>query len=457
MTIFKAYDIRGLYPEELDEDTAYNIARAFVTLLKCKKVVVSRDMRESGIPISKALIKGLTDQGADVIDIGLSSTPMNYFANNFLKADASIMITASHNPKEYNGFKLNREKSIPISEETGIKEIEKLVLKNKFKDVEKGNVTSKDILKDYVNHVANSVHEKSKAFLCPENRRFSWKNINKNLKIIIDAGNGMAGLAVEKIFNKLGLSIEKMYFELDGNFPNHEANPLKDKNVKEIKDRVKKEKFDLGIAFDGDVDRVFFIDENGNKIPSDHIIALFAQELLKENPNQIIINDLRTSKIIKETVEANNGTSIMSRVGHVFFKQLMREKDGLFAGELSGHYYFRDNFYTDSGVIAAVKLIEIMSKHSKPLSELIKPFKKYYQSGELNSEVKDKQKKIKEIEKHYKNAEIKHIDGLSIYFKDWWFNIRPSNTEDLLRLNLEADSKELLEIKKKELLELIKN
>jgi len=398
-------------------------------------------MRLSSKSLSDALIKGLTGQGADVIDIGLSSTPMNYFANNFLKADASVMITASHNPKEFNGFKLNREKAIPISDETGIKEIEGLVEKNKFKDLKKkGKIIKKNIMDDYVNHVVKLV-----------------KVIDKKLRIIADAANGMAGFDTERIFSRLGIKIEKMYFNLDGNFPNHEADPLKEKNVKEIRERVVKEKFDLGIAFDGDADRVFFIDENGQKIPSDFIIALLAKYFLEEYPNEIIINDLRTSKIIKETVEANNGKSVMSRVGHVFFKQLMREKNGLFAGELSGHYYFRDNFYTDSGIIAAVKLIEILSKHKKPLSELVKPFKKYYQSGEINIKVHDKLKKIKEIEKKYKDGKILHIDGLSVYYKNWWFNLRPSNTEDLLRLNLEADSKEMMEEKRKELLNLIKN
>lgn len=438
MAIFKAYDVRGTYPDQLNEELAYKIGRAFVTFLKCKKVVVSHDMRTSARALTDALIKGLTDQGADVIDIGLSSTPMHYFANNFLKTDASIMVTASHNPKQFNGFKLNREKAIPISYESGIKDVEELVKKNKFEDVKKGSVLKKDVLDDYVNHVAKQV-----------------KTINKNLKIIADGGNGMAGLAVEKIISKLGLKIEKMYFELDGTFPNHEADPLKEKNVEEIKKRVKDENFDLGIAFDGDCDRIFFIDEKGEKISSDFIIALFAQEFLKENPKQIVINDLRTSKIIKEIVQANNGISLMSRVGHVFFKQLMRRKNGLFAGELSGHYYFRDNCYTDSGIFATVKLIEILSKHGKPLSELVKPFKKYFQSGEINSEVKDKAGKLKQIEEKYKDGKIEHIDGVSVYYKDWWFNIRPSNTEDLLRLNLEADTRELMETKKKELLDLI--
>ncbi len=436
MSIFKAYDIRGIYPQEINEDIAYKLGRAFVTFLKCKKVVVSRDMRLSSKALSDALIKGLTDQGADVIDIRLSSTPMNYFANNFLKADGSIMITASHNPKDFNGFKLSREKAIPISEDTGIKKIEYLVNKNKFKDGKKGKVTEKDVLNDYANHVVKFI-----------------KKSNKNLKIIADAGNGMAGLTADKIFSKLGLKLEKMYFELDGTFPNHEADPLKEKNVKEIKERVLKEKFDLGIAFDGDCDRVFFIDENGQKIPSDFIIALFSQEFLKKNPKEKIIYDLRSSKIIEETITLNNGKPIMSRVGHVFVKDLMREKDALFGGELSGHYYFRNNFYTDSGIIATVKLIEILSKTNKKLSELVKPFKKYYQSGEINIKVKDK---IKDIEKNYKDGKILHIDGLSVYYKDWWFNIRPSNTEDLLRLNLEANTKELIEKKKKELLDLIK-
>ncbi|MFH2028207.1 MAG: phosphomannomutase/phosphoglucomutase [Nanoarchaeota archaeon] len=442
MSIFKAYDVRGIYPTELNEQLAYKIGRAFVTFLKVDKVAVSMDMRESSRSLKEQLIKGITDQGADVIEVeGLCSTPRNYFACWFLKAPASIMVTASHNPGKYNGFKFTREKAIPISGATGIKDIERLAIKNKFNNPEKkGTITKINITKDYKKHLLSLI-DVSKI---------------KPLKIVIDAGNGMGGNDIDLILDSLPIKVTKMYFEPDGSFPNHEANPLKEENLEDLKKKVKKEKADFGIALDGDADRVFFIDENAETIPSDFITSLIAEEILKDNPGEKILYDLRSSWIVKEMIEKYGGRSNMCRVGHAFIKEQLRKEDAIFAGELSGHYYFRDNFNTDSGIIAALKVIELISIKNKKLSDLIRPLKKYYASGEINFEVEDKDKKMKELEHLYKEGKISHLDGIRIDFDDWWFNVRASNTEPLLRLNLEAKTDGLMNQKKKEIEKIIK-
>jgi len=437
MSIFKAYDVRGVYPSELDEKLAYKVGRAFVTFLKVGRVVVSQDMRKSSSSLKKSLIKGLIDQGADVISVkGLCSTPKSYFACWFLKADGSIMVTASHNPGKYNGFKFCREKAIPISGDTGIKDIERLALKGKFKDVSKGNVIEKDITKDYKKHILGFLGK------------------IKPLKVVIDAGNGMGGKDIELVLGSLPLKVTKMYFKPDGSFPNHEANPLKEENLVDIKRKVISSKADLGIAIDGDADRVFFIDEKGETVPSDFITCLIAEELLKNKKGRVLY-DLRSSWVVKEIIEENGGKASMCRVGHSFIKEQMRKEKGLFAGELSGHFYFKDNFYTDSGVIAALKVIQLVSSKGK-LSKLLKPLKKYFASGEINSKVKDKEGKIKELAKQYKNGKVSFLDGVRIDFKDWWFNVRPSNTEPLLRLNLEAKSLSLMKKKRDEVLSVIR-
>ncbi len=442
MSIFKAYDVRGVYPKELDEKLAYKVGRAFVTFLKVSKVAVSQDMRKSSDSLKKELIRGITDQGADVIEVkGLCSTPRSYFACWFLKAQGSIMVTASHNPGKYNGFKFTREKAIPISGDTGIKDIEKLALKNKFKEPKKkGKVIKKDITKDYKKHILSL---------------FNPKKI-KPLKIVIDAGNGMGGTDMGLVLNELPLKIIKMYFKPDGTFPNHEANPLKEENLVDIKKKIKKEKADFGIAIDGDADRVFFIDENAETIPSDFITCLIAEEYLKKNKGETVLYDLRSSWITKQTIEKFNGKPVMCRVGHSFIKEQMRKEKAIFAGELSGHFYFRDNFFTDSGVIAALKVIQLISEKGKKLSELVKPLKKYFASGEINSEVEDKEGKTKELAEKYSDGKVSWLDGVRIDFKDWWFNVRPSNTEPLLRLNLEAKSKKLMKKKRDEVLKMIR-
>jgi len=440
MSIFKAYDVRGVYPSELNEELAYKIGRAFVSFLKVDNVAVSMDMRGSSESLKKELIRGIIDQGADVIEVkGLCSTPRSYFACWFLKAAASIMVTASHNPGKYNGLKFTRKEAIPISGATGIKDIEELVLKNEFKEVkEKGKVIMKDVTKAYKEHILSFI-DISKI---------------KPLKVVIDAGNGMGGRDMDLILDKLPLKVIKMFFEPDGNFPNHEANPLKEENLADLKKMIIKEKADFGISLDGDADRVFFIDENCETVPSDLITCLISEEILKEKKGTILY-DLRSSWIVKEVIEKNKGKASMSRVGHSFIKEQMRKEDGIFAGELSGHFYFKDNFYTDSGIISALKVIQIISEKGK-LSELVKPLKKYYASGEINSEVEDKEGKMKELSEKYKEGYVCWLDGVRVDFEDWWFNVRASNTEPLLRLNLEAKNKNLMEDKRDEVLKIIR-
>ena len=440
MPIFKAYDVRGIYPSELNEEIMYRICRAFADFLKGKTIMVAHDMRLSSLSLNEAVIKGINDQGVDVIDIGLCSTPMSYFGCAFTKADGALQVTASHNPKEYNGCKFMRKMAIPISGDTGIKEIEKIVNANKFRKInKKGKIIERDVKEDYVKHVLG----------------FIDKRKIKKLKIVVDSANGMGCLETDLILEKLPIEIIKMYCEIDGNFPNHEADPLKEKNTIDLRERVKKEKADLGIAFDGDADRVFFIDEKGNKMPSDFITCLIAKEFLKEKKREKILYDLRSSWIVKEEVEKLGGKAYMSKVGHAFIKEQLRKENAIFGGELSGHYYFKDNFYTDSAIIASLKIIQLLSR-GKKLSQLVKPLQKYFASGEINFEVSDKEAKMKELEKAYSDGKISHLDGIRIDFKDWWFNVRPSNTEPLLRLNLEAKTKEITEKKKGEIEKIIK-
>jgi len=441
MSIFRAYDVRGVYPSELNEELAYKVGRAFVSFLKVKQVVVSMDMRTSSDSLKKELIRGITDQGADVISVkGLCSTPKHYFAAWFLKAPASIMVTASHNPGQYNGFKFTREKAIAISGDTGIKDIEKLVLANSFKEPsKKGKVIEKDVTSDYKKHLL----------------KFMPKKI-KPLKIVIDAGNGTGGKELELVLDDFKeLELVKMYFEPDGTFPNHEANPLIEENTVDIRKRIVKEKADFGIAPDGDSDRVFFFDEKGQAISGDLITALIAEDLLEKDPGKKIIYDLRSSWVTPEVIKAAGGKPIMYRVGHAFIKDKMRKEDAILGGEVSCHFYFKDNFNTDSGIIASLVMIGIISKKGGTLSSIIKPLRKYFASGEINSSVSDKDGKMKELAGLYKKGKVSWMDGVRVDFSDWWFNVRASNTEPLLRLNLEAKSKKLMVEKRDEVLSVI--
>ena len=355
-------------------------------------------------------------------------------------AESGIMVTASHNPKEYNGFKLYRENAIPISENTGIKDIKQLVQENNFPEAKKGKITKKDVMDEFVK------------------RNLKFVETNKSFKIVVDAGNGMCGFTYPKIFEKIpSIKLIPLYFEIDFNFPNHESNPLKLETLKDLQKKVIKEKADLGIATDGDGDRCTLVDEKGKIVTADFITALVAQKILKKNPGSKILYDLRSSQVVKEYIKKHGGKPIMTRVGHVFIKEQMRKEKAVFAGELSGHFYYKECKNTESSFITAMMVMNLLADKNKKLSELVNPLRKYFQSSEINSEVKDKDAKLKELEEIYKDAnKILHLDGISIYYDDWWCNIRPSNTEPLLRLNVEANTKELMEEKTKELLAIIR-
>ncbi|MBW2992119.1 phosphomannomutase/phosphoglucomutase [Candidatus Woesearchaeota archaeon] len=437
--IFKAYDIRGVYPSEINEDIAYRIGRAFVKFLKCKNVVVGKDMRESCDKLFDALAKGINDEGADVIFIGKCTTPMFYFCVAKYGYDSGVMITASHNPAEYNGFKLVREKAIPVGEGSGMEEIKKLASGDLGEVTGGGKITEKEFMRDYIESALR------------------YNNVTKKLKVVIDYGNGMGSLEADNVIKDIDLDLVEMYKEPDGNFPNHEANPLKEENTADLRKRVVSEKADLGIAFDGDCDRVGFIDEKGGFIPGDFILALIGKVMLEKNPGATILYDLRASKIVKEFLEENGAKTLKSRVGHAFIKKQMRDNNAVFAGELSMHFYFKDeDFYAESSIGAILMILSLLSASDKRIGELVEPLKKYYQSGEINSEVEDKEGKMKEIEERYKDGKIEHLDGVSIEYDDFWFNVRPSNTEPLLRLNLEAKTRELMEEKRDEVLRIIR-
>ncbi len=428
--IFKAYDIRGIYPDQLDEELAEKIGVGIGNLLKKGTVVVGNDMREVAVPISRALVKGLRATGQDVIDIGLCSTPMNYNAIGYYNAEGGVMVTASHNPSEYIGFKLSRDEAKPIAYETGINEVEKAVENNDLPRAEhKGDYRKEDFLEQYKDTILN------------------FAEAIQPLSVAIDTGNGMGGLTVPKIYENLSVETREMYFELDGNFPNHIPNPLETENMEDLQEVVKNGDFDLGMAFDGDADRVAFVDENGEIIPSDMITALLAEPLLAGTEGEHVVYDLRSSRVVSEEVKKRGGTPVRHRVGHAYMKAKMREVNGIFGGELSGHYYFRDNYYTDCGMIASLYLLNLLSRREETLSELLEPLKRYSQSGEINFEVEDKQGAMEGLAKKFPEGEIDWLDGVSVQFDNWWFNVRPSNTEPLLRLNLEANTEELMEEK----------
>ncbi len=432
--IFKAYDIRGIYPEQLDEKMAYNLGRAFIVYTKAKEVVIGRDMRTSSPIVYENLIKGITDQGANVINIGISSTPLFYFAA--IKYESGIMITASHNPSKYNGFKMCSSKVQPIYGDM-IQELKELIIKEEFPKAEKGTITDIDIMNDFIKHNLATYNDQGKV-----------------LKIVIDAGNGMAGFTYPKVFDKINtIDYSKLFFDIDLTFPNHEANPLKPENVKDVKKAVVEEKADFGVAIDGDCDRCMFIDEKGEFISADMITALVGQELLQDNPGKTILYDLRSSWSVKEALK--NGKPIMCRVGHAFIKQQMRETDAIFAGELSGHFYYKNLSNTESSIITILKIAELVKE--TPLSQLIAPLKKYFASGEINYEVQNTNNKMKEISEIFNEGKTSDLDGVKIEYSDFWFNVRASNTEPLLRVNVEAKTEEkMIEIRDK-LKEIISN
>jgi phosphomannomutase len=444
--IFKAYDVRGLYPSEVNEEAARLIGRGFVAYLGAKRIAVARDMRLSSPSVAAAFIEGAREQGADVIDYGMMGTDMMYFAVARDGLDGGAMITASHNPKEYNGIKLVRREAFPLSGDAGIGDIRDMIAAGTIPPpaAAPGGLSQKDVVDDYVAHVLS----------------FIEPSIIKPFHVVLDAGNGMAGLVAPKLFARLPCRVTELCFEIDGTFPNHEANPLIEENRRHIVERVVADKADIAVAWDGDADRCFFIDGTGDFISGDFVTALLAEAFLLKHPGATVLYDLRASYAVKDIVEKYGGKALMNRVGHAFFKRRMREEGAIFGGEVTGHYYFRDYFFADNGFIPALLILELMSRKGQTLHELLAPLREtYFISGEINTKVGDMatvQAKIDGLAARYTDGRTYTMDGVSVEYPDWHFNVRPSNTEPLLRLNLEAATPELMAEKRDEVLAFIR-
>ncbi len=445
--IFKAYDIRGIYPTDLDEAAAKAIGAAFATYLGSREIAVGFDMRLSSPALKAAFVEGVVEQGVDVTDYGMLSTDMMYFAVASANHSGGAQITASHNPKQYNGMKLVREGAFPLSGDAGINDIRDMVLDGAIPPPahHRGEVTYRSVLDAYVEHVMS--------FIDP--------TVIKPFNVVLDAGSGTAALAAPRCFDRLPCQTTKLCFDIDGNFPNHEANPLIEENRRDITAEVIRQKADIGIAFDGDADRCFFIDGTGAFIAGDFVTALLAEAFLLKQPGATIIYDLRASHAVRDVVTAHGGRALMNRVGHAFIKRRMRETNAIFGGEVTGHYYFRDNYFCDNGLIPALLMLELMSKRGKSLHDLLAPLReKYFISGEINTKLAHMDHvaaKLDAIATRYANGEQSRMDGVSVEYPDWHFNVRPSNTEPLLRLNLEATTPEKMAAKRDEVLALIRS
>ena len=438
--IFKAYDIRGEYPGELDEDVARRIGAAFVTFLGAPRIVVGRDMRVSSPALAQAFSEGASGEGAVVVDVGEVSTDALYFASGHLDLPGA-MFTASHNPARYNGLKLCRAKAAPIGVESGLEDIRALAEKgSSVGGGGGGRVEALDVLPDYAAHCRSFVHA----------------GALRPLKVAIDAANGMAGKTVPLVFSELPFAVIPLYFELDGTFPNHPANPIEPENLIDLQKAVIEHGCDVGMTFDGDADRMFLVDETGALVSGSTTTALVADRLLDKKPGQSIIYNVICSWAVREVIEEKGGKAIRSRVGHSFIKQLMAETGAIFAGEHSGHYYFQDNFRADSGMIAGLIVLEALCEFDGPLSSMLQPFLRYADSGEINSEVSDPKGALDRLAAAYSDGRQDTLDGLTVEYDDWWFNCRPSNTEPLLRLNLEARTEELMTSKRDEVLAMIR-
>ena len=438
---FKAYDVRGLYPGELDEDGAYAIGRAYVEHFEPKTIAVGRDMRLSSPAMTEAAIRGASDGGAAVVDVGMIGTEMLYHAVGTLSLDGGLTVTASHNPKEYTGMKIVRRGALPVGGESGLLDIRDRAQRGFEEVVTRGAVGQDDIYPGWVDKVMS--------FISPETVR--------PLRVVIDAANGMAGAMLPPVLARLPVDAVRCYFEPDGSFPNHEPNPLLPENRDFIVAKVLEEKADVGIAFDGDADRCFFVDDTGEFVPGDFLTALLAEAVLEKEPGATIIYDVRASWAVRDIVERAGGTPLVNRVGHAFIKHRMREENAAFAGEVSGHYYFRDYYQADSGVVPMLLVLELLSRRGRKLSEILAPFReRYFLTGELNMRVADVAVKLQELKERFgPEGEVSHLDGISVTGSDWHMNVRPSNTEPLLRLNLEATSRELMERRRDEVLAVI--
>ncbi|MDX6592714.1 MAG: phosphomannomutase [Gaiellales bacterium] len=444
-SVFKAYDVRGVVPDELDEEGAYRLGRAYVAEFEPAVMAVGRDMRLSSPGLAEALARGAAEQGADVVDLGQIGTEMLYFAVGEYGYEGGIQVTASHNPRQYNGMKIVRRGALPVGGDTGLDKLKQGAVEGELPAVgAPGSITQRDVYAEF--------HDRVLQFIDPSALR--------PMRVVMDGANGMAGPMIEPLLDRLPIDAIPSNMNPDGTFPNHEPNPLLEENRQFIIDQVRSQGADLGIAWDGDADRCFFIDDTGEFVPGDLITALIARSMLEKHPGATIVYDLRASWAVRDTVEQAGGTALENRVGHAFIKARIRKEQAVFAGEVSGHYYFKDFYWCDTGIVPALVLLELISKSGKQLSELLAPYReRYFISGEINSTVSDVPLKLQELKERYRGEakRVSHLDGISFEFEDWHFNVRPSNTEPLLRLNLEALSQDTMEAKRDEVLGLIRS
>jgi phosphomannomutase len=438
--IFKAYDIRGTVPDQLDADVARRVGSAFAAWVGAPRIAVGRDCRLSSPDLAEAFTDGVTSRGVGVVDLGLTSTDLVYFASGSLDVPA-VSITASHNPPNYNGLKLCRAGAAPVGVDTGLQEIRALAERDEYPPVAaRGSVEHRDLLERYVEHVLTFVETDAMA----------------PLTVVTDTANGMGGLVVPAVMERLPVRLTTLFVELDGTFPNHPADPIDPENQADLRRAVVEHRADVGMAFDGDADRVFLVDEHAEGVSGSLVTALVARAMLEREPGATIVHNLICSWVVPEVIREYGGTPVRTRVGHSFIKQVMAETGAIFGGEHSGHYYFRDNYRADSGLIAGVVALGEMSKSGLPLSKLLEPFRRYHDSGEINTPVEDQQGKIEELAARYGDGKQDRLDGLTVEYPDWWFNVRPSNTEPLLRLNAEARTQDLLDEKTAEVLAIIR-
>ncbi|MEO5576929.1 MAG: phosphomannomutase/phosphoglucomutase [Gaiellaceae bacterium] len=441
--VFKAYDVRGVYPDELDEAGAYAIGRAYVEQFEPKRIAVGRDMRLSSPSMAAALIEGALDAGAEVLDLGMVGTEMVYFAVGDMSLDGGVCVTASHNPKQYTGMKIVRRGALPVGGESGLLDVrDRALVFQKHKLASTRSAESYDIWDAFVDKVLSFVD----------------LDAIKPLRVVIDAANGMAGAMLPPVLERLPIDAVTCYFEPDGSFPNHEPNPLLPENRGFIVGKTLEEQADLGVAYDGDGDRCFFVDDTGEFVPGDFVTALLAESILQKEGGGKVIYDVRASRAVQQTIERAGGTALINRVGHAYIKHRMRKEGAVFGGEVSAHYYFRDFSQADSGVVPFLLLLELISRSGRKLSELLAPYReRFFLTGEINTPVADVALKLQELKERYADGTVTHLDGISVDYDDWHFNVRPSNTEPLLRLNLEATSKGLMEAKRDEVLDLIRS
>lgn len=442
-TIFKAYDIRGTYPKQMNGQVAYRVGASLASYLECRTIAVGRDMRLSSDELFEQLARGITDCGVDVVDLGLISTDGLYFAVGKFGYDGGVMITASHNPKEYNGFKICRKDAVPLSGSEGLNQMLKAIQDGTWlrEAADKGVVVRRDIADEYARHCLGFVDVKK----------------IRPYRIVIDAGNGMAGATLPPVLKQLPAQVTPLFFELDGRFPNHPASPIELENLVDLQKKMAEVKADFGVAFDGDADRMFLLDKNGKQLGGDLVTALVAKSLLGKHHGETVLYNLICSRAVPQLIERMEGKPVRTRVGHALIKPLMKKHNAIFGGEHSGHFYFRDNWFADSGLIAFLVCLELISEENKPLDEMVTEIDPYVRSGEINSRVESIPEKIAQVTRAYGDGAQDTIDGLTVQYQDWWFNLRPSNTEPLLRLNVEADSASLLESKTAELLKLIRS